>query len=68
MLKDSALSLLWLGFNPWPRKLLHAMGLAKKKKKRRQYLVSKKTRGYKRRSSLQTFWMCQPNNREKRNL
>ena len=36
--KDPALSLLWLGpqlwheFDPWPPKLLHVMGKAKKKK------------------------------------
>ena len=28
--KDLALLLLWLGFNPWPR-ILHAMGMARKK-------------------------------------
>ena len=34
--KDLALSLLWLRFNPWPRELLlHAVGAAKRKKKKR---------------------------------
>ena len=28
--KGLALSLLWHGFNPWTRELLHAAGLAKK--------------------------------------
>ena len=38
MVKDLALSLLWLrlllwlGFSPWPRNLLHASGKARKKK------------------------------------
>ena len=27
------LSLLWLGFDPWPGELPHAMGTVKKKKK-----------------------------------
>ena len=27
--KDRALTLLWLGFNPWLLKLLHALGMAK---------------------------------------
>ena len=31
--KDLVLSLLWPGFNPWPREFLHAMSAAKKKKK-----------------------------------
>ena len=31
--KDLALSLLWLGFSPWPMELLHVTGAAKKQKK-----------------------------------
>ena len=34
--KDLALSLLWHGFNPWPRELPHAVGVAKKKKKKKK--------------------------------
>ena len=33
VVKDSALSLLWLGFDPWPRELPHAADVTKKKKK-----------------------------------
>ena len=33
--KDPVLSLLWLGFNPWPWKLPYALGMAKKKKKKK---------------------------------
>ena len=39
--KDLALSLLWLrlllwyGFDPWPQEILHALGAAKKEKRRR---------------------------------
>ena len=34
-MKDPALSLLWLGFDPRPGELLHAEGEAKKKEKGR---------------------------------
>ena len=34
-MKDPALSLLWLGFDPRPGELLHAEGEAKKKKKKK---------------------------------
>jgi len=29
-IKDSVLSLLWDEFNPWPKELLHAVGMAKR--------------------------------------
>ena len=32
--KDSALSLLWPGLNPWAQELPYATGMAKKKKKK----------------------------------
>ena len=32
VVKDSALLPLWLGFDTWPRELLHAMGMAEKNK------------------------------------
>ena len=35
VIKDPVLSLVWLGFNPWPQELLHAAGMAKKKKKKK---------------------------------
>ena len=34
--KDPALSLLWQRFDPCPRELLHALGTAKKERKRRK--------------------------------
>ena len=36
VVKDLALSLLWLRFDPWPRNFLHALDEAKEKK-RKQY-------------------------------
>ena len=43
-IKDPAFSLLWLGlllrreFDPWPQKLPYAVGMAKQKKKKNQYI------------------------------
>ena len=34
--KDPALSLLWLGLNPWPGQLLQALGIAKNQKKKKK--------------------------------
>ena len=33
--KDLALSLLWHGFNPWPRELLHGVDSVKKEKRKK---------------------------------
>ena len=38
MAQDLALSLLWCRFNLWPRELLHALGTARKKKKKKTIL------------------------------
>ena len=42
VVKDSALSMLWLVFDPWPGKDLIAMGAAKKKKKKKKEEKKKK--------------------------
>ena len=36
VVKELALSLLWLGFDPWPQEIPHAKGAAKKKKKKKK--------------------------------
>ena len=40
MVKDLAVPLLWLRFNPWPGELPHAAGAAKKKKKKKKGLLN----------------------------
>ena len=41
--KNSVLSLLWHRFDSWPRELLHAEGVAKKKKKVFEVTYNKST-------------------------
>ena len=36
VVKDLVLSLLWLGFYPWPRDLSYAVGIAKKRKEKKK--------------------------------
>ena len=41
--KDLVLSLLWLGFDLWPRELPHTMSAAKKRKKNKKTKTSSQT-------------------------
>ena len=43
VVKDLVLSLLWLGFYPWPRDLSYAVGMAKNKNKNKNKQTKKHT-------------------------
>ena len=55
VVKDSALSLLWIGFNPWPRELPQAAGAPPKKKEKRK---KKQSQGSKFCAGFDIYQLC----------
>ena len=58
--KDSALSLLWLGLDPWPRELLHAMGSAKTKETKKERAQMNRQKSHKNKENIQELLVLSP--------